>query len=180
MIPLACSPLALRLDWSGIDQIVHGDLIRYRMTKPTPKKFFAGPQLLLLSSLRANRPMYFPHTPEPLAPPPKGDGLLSACFDCSLAFLCRAGNLAAHVATGVSLVGLLRDGGVPNVGGELTVSVCGPGGGSNSFVNVLPGGVEGRTAPRASPRGQGLDGMTILASGLGALPLWFIGKAPLH
>jgi hypothetical protein len=73
-ISLARLPLHLDYDLKDIDLVVHRDLIRCRMTKPTPNFFPAGLQLLLPSAFFASHPKKILHTPGPLAPSAKGDG----------------------------------------------------------------------------------------------------------
>ncbi len=99
--------------------------------------------------------MKYPHTPGPLAPPAMGNGLISACLDHALAILRGAGSIATHMA-GASLVGFLRDGGAPIIGGESSVSFWGLGGGSEGFVNVVQGGLKGgRYWAPGTARGHG-------------------------
>jgi hypothetical protein len=86
--------------------------------------------------------MNFPHMPGPLTLLAEGDGSLGACLGCALAFLRSADSFTTRAAD-ASLVGLLPDSGVPTVGGESMGSFCGLGRGSESFVNVGPGGLKG-------------------------------------
>ncbi len=108
--------------------------------------------------------------------------MLSDAFDHTLAVLHDA-SLTAACAVSTSLVGLSWDGGAPAGGGESSVSFCPLGGGSEGFVNVIPGGFVVERGLRGgigndSPSEFGLQGTTILGSGLRMSTSPFDAKGP--